>query len=61
MLTDQYKRVEWKMQALNKYKKYLEDIRDRHPEEFDEIKKINERYQVLTSEKEKLENHSIQL
>lgn len=46
------------MQALNKYKKYLEDIRDKHPEEFEEIKKINERYHVLTNEKDKLEKKS---
>lgn len=55
MLMNKDGRVKAKQQAMLKYKKYLEEIRDKHPEEFDEVKKITERHQVLTSENGKLE------
>lgn len=48
-------RVRAKQIALMKYKKYLEEIRERHPEEFDEVKKITERHTVLISENNKLD------
>ena len=34
----------------------MEEIKERHPEEFDEVKKITERHQVLVSENNKLDH-----
>lgn len=56
MLEKKQARVKNKQRALMQYKEYLEKIREQHPEEFDEVKKITERHQVLVSENRKLDH-----
>lgn len=56
MLIKKEERIKQKKIALTKYKNYLDSIRDAHSEQFDDVKKITERYQVLVSENDKLHN-----
>ena len=58
MLMNKEGRVNAKQQAMKKYKSYLEEIRDKHPEEFDEVRKTNERHFILVSENSK-QDHKI--
>jgi uncharacterized short protein YbdD (DUF466 family) len=44
---DKKNRIDLKVKAMKKYETYLESVRDRNPDEYQELSDILSRYQTL--------------
>ncbi len=53
-MQDKQKRITLKVNAMRKYETYLESVRDRNPDEYQELSDILSRYQTLKKSNERL-------
>ena len=47
ILQDKYKRINLKVRAMKKYEEYLDSVRERNPDEYQELSDILSRHQTL--------------
>lgn len=57
MLKEKYNRVERKVEAMREYEDFLQKVKNEHPDEYNELQDIVNRYNTLYESNQKLQDN----